>query len=224
MTDMKSYENVKPARNGVKIHTPAFRVSWPSLYQHSTDKEGVTTGKHTITGLIDKKHPHVKEFIKMVRAAAEEAMESKWGSKRPAKLRGITWNDDTLSDTVPIFREGEVFVNDEGDIYDGYEGCIIFNAKNKNRPDVVDQKRNSITEDSNEMFGGCYARMTVTVYAYESKGGPGVSLSLGNVQKVGEGEPFGASNSSADDDFGDLEMDTASSQTAGTDDDDDGDF
>ena len=58
-------------------------------------------------------------------------------------------------------------------------------------------------EVKRELYAGCDVKAAINVYAWQhDEGGCGVSFGLANVMKVGENEPFGATNSDAADDFG----------------------
>ena len=54
--------------------------------------------------------------------------------------------------------------------------------------------------DRNEVYSGCYGRVSLNFYAFNSNGNKGVACGLGNIQKLRDGEPLGG-RSSAKDDF-----------------------
>jgi len=64
---------------------------------------------------------------------------------------------------------------------------------------VVDNKVQPILDQS-EVYSGCYGRVSVTFYAYNSNGNKGIAAGLGNVQKLRDGEPLG-SRANAKDEF-----------------------
>ena len=83
---------------------------------------------------------------------------------------------------------------------DGYvEGAIYLNLKSVNKPGLVDNQVQDII-DSAEFYGGCWARASVSVYAYAQGGNRGVNFGLGNIQKVKDDTPFG-NRTKAQDDF-----------------------
>ena len=48
-------------------------------------------------------------------------------------------------------------------------------------------------------YSGCYARVSINFYAFNSNGNRGIACGLGNIQKVRDGEPLGGkSTASAD--------------------------
>ena len=58
-----------------------------------------------------------------------------------------------------------------------------------------------------EVYSGCYARVSVNFYAFNSNGNRGIACGLGNIQKVRDGEPLGGKSSAADDFATDLDDD-----------------
>ena len=60
--------------------------------------------------------------------------------------------------------------------------------------------------DQSEVYSGCYGRISVTFYGYNSNGNRGIAAGLGNIQKLKDGEPLG-SRSNAAEDFDTVEDD-----------------
>jgi len=44
--------------------------------------------------------------------------------------------------------------------------------------------------DQNELYSGCYGRVSITFYAFNSNGNKGIAAGLGNIQKLEDGEAF----------------------------------
>ena len=61
--------------------------------------------------------------------------------------------------------------------------------------------------DRAEVYSGCYARVSVNFYAFNSNGNRGIACGLGNIQKVRDGEPLGGRSSAADDFATDVDDD-----------------
>ncbi len=55
---------------------------------------------------------------------------------------------------------------------------------------MVDSKVQPII-DKSEVYSGCYGRISVTFYGYNSTGNRGIAAGLGNIQKLKDGEPLG---------------------------------
>ena len=86
-----------------------------------------------------------------------------------------------------------------------YKDCYFVNANSTTPPQIVDQQVQPIL-DQNEVYSGCYARVAVTFYAFNSNGNKGIACGLGNIQKVRDGEPLSGRTNAADD-FDALESD-----------------
>ena len=71
---------------------------------------------------------------------------------------------------------------------------------------IVDRSVQPIL-DRSEVYSGCYARVSVNFYAFNSNGNRGIACGLGNIQKVRDGEPLGGKSSAADDVATDLDDD-----------------
>lgn len=174
-----------PNEKNLKIVTPEFRVSFPSL-----DKPDERNGdKYVITMLFDK-----KTDIGALKAAAKSAAIAKWGDKIPSGL-------------ASPFADG-----DEKDC-DGYAGHIVVKAKTKIRPTLLDRDKQEIL-DPREVYAGCYARASVVPFAYGGKGTtfePGVAFMLQAVQKLRDGEAFGRGDARLD--FDELPADREGDST-----------
>ena len=66
------------------------------------------------------------------------------------------------------------------------------------RDRIVDKAVKPIL-DRNEVYSGCYARVSLNFYAFNSNGNKGVACGLGNIQKIRDGEPLGSRTTAADD-------------------------
>lgn len=165
-----------------KCTTPKFRVSFPHVFKAKSFEDQAP--KFSMTMLFDK----TTDLKDMKRAVFNAAVEE-WGSdkaKWPKKLR------------MP-FRDG----SEKSDL-DGYEGKIFVGASSKNRPGVIAGDRSPIAEEDNSFYAGCYARATLIAFAYDKAGNVGVSFSLQNIQKMGDGKPF-SGRKAAEDEFDSVE-------------------
>ena len=72
-------------------------------------------------------------------------------------------------------------------------------------PQIVDKRVVPIL-DRSEVYSGCYARVSLNFYAFNSNGNKGVACGLGNIQKIRDGEPLGGKANAADE-FTSLEDD-----------------
>jgi len=160
-----------------RVTTPKFRVSFPNVFKPMSFED--QEPKYRLVMLFDKQ-ADLTELKKL----AAKAIENKWPSKdkRPIKLRSP-------------FRDGDT---EKPDI-DGYPGHIFISASSKLKPGIVDRNLNPILSED-DFYAGCYARATLTAYAYDAKGNRGVAFGLQNIQKLEDGEPF-SGRSKAEEDF-----------------------
>ena len=117
--------------------------------------------------------------------AAIDAGTAKFGGKRPNKA----------ALKLPL-RDGDTERDDEA-----YANSFFVNANSLTPPQVVDENVSPIL-DRSEVYSGCYARVSLSFYAFNTNGNKGVACGLGNIQKIRDGEPLGAGRVSAESDFG----------------------
>ena len=53
--------------------------------------------------------------------------------------------------------------------------------------------------DQSEVYSGCYGKISVTFYGYNSNGNRGIAAGLGNIQKLRDGESLGGRTTAAED-------------------------
>lgn len=58
-------------------------------------------------------------------------------------------------------------------------------------PEIRDAFGKIVTEESNEIYSGCYVRLIISPYVFDRAGNKGLSLQLKAVQKVGDGPRLG---------------------------------
>lgn len=207
VTDM-----AKEKREIVKFTTPVFRVSFPHLFEaHSMSDDPKAKAKFGLSAIWTPAKFTEKEKVNWRKI--REAMNAE--SIRAFKK---AWKDLEADTYKKGLRNGS---SKEG--LEGYgEGTMFANLTTKNRPGViaVDGETKIGPEHGNaeEIYPGCYARATVTVYSFSNKG-KGIALGLRNVQKIKDG-PRIDNRTDAEDDF-DEDVD---SEWLNKDDDDAEDF
>lgn len=160
-------------------------------YFHGWDPVSINGGaeKYSVSVLIPKDD---KDTVNAVNAAIDAAIEegvTKFGGKKPSRA----------AIKVPL-RDGDVERDDEA-----YKGHYFINANSSTPPQIVDRAVKPIL-DRSEVYSGCYARVSLNFYAFNSNGNRGVACGLGNIQKVRDGAPLGGRSSAADE-FATLEDD-----------------
>ena len=143
--------------------------------------------KYSVSCLIPKSDKATLAKIqKAVDVAKEDAKGKKWNGKIPPNLK------------LPL-RDGDIDRPDD----ENYAGHMFLNATSKEAPQIVDRTVQPIL-DREEVYSGCYARVSINFYAYNTNGNKGIACGLGNIQKIADGEPLGG-RTSAKDDFSSLE-------------------
>ena len=174
---MKTYN---PKRTGTKVVTGMVRLSYAHLHEpHSIDG---TDQKYSVSLIIPKSD---KKTLKAIQEAVNEAKENAkhlWGGKVPANLK------------TPL-RDGDEERPDD----EAYADAYFINANSKRKPEIVDLKGNKGL-GPDEVYSGCYARVSINFYGFNVSGNRGIACGLGNVQKLDDGDPLGGF-SRAEDDF-----------------------
>ena len=152
-------------------------------YLHCWEPNAVNGGdpKYSVSAIIAKSDTKTIAAIKAAIEQAKKESASKWGGKVPGNLK------------MPL-RDGDIERADD----EAYKGCYFFNANSRQAPQVVDHKVQPIL-DQNEVYSGCYGRISVTFYGYNSNGNRGIAAGLGNIQKLKDGEPLGGRAKATDD-------------------------
>ncbi len=164
---------------GTKVTTPEFRVSFPAVFE----ARAFEAGAEAKYGLSMVFAPDAD--LSALERIVEEALQAKWGAKRPGGLK------------LPIRP------NSDKAGMEGYPtGGHFASATTKQPPGLVDARRQRILSRE-DFYPGCFARATVTAYAYDNKG-KGVAFGLHNLQKTRDGEHIDG-RASAEDDFSDVD-------------------
>ena len=152
-------------------------------YLHCWEPDSVNGGdpKYSVSAIIPKSDTKTINAIKAAIEQAKKDSVSKWGGKVPATLK------------LPL-RDGDIDRPDD----EAYAGCYFFNANSRQAPQVVDAKVQPILDQS-EVYSGCYGKISVTFYGYNSNGNRGIAAGLGNIQKLRDGESLGGRSNAADD-------------------------
>lgn len=174
-------KNVNPTKVIVPCRFSYFN-GWEPTSVNGSDP------KYSVSAIIPKSDTASIEAIKAAIEQAKKDSIGKWGGKIPANLK------------LPL-RDGDIDRPDD----EAYAGCYFFNANSRQAPQIVDKKVQPIL-DQNEVYSGCYGRISVTFYGYNSNGNRGIAAGLGNIQKLKDGEPLG-SRSNAAEDFDTVEDD-----------------
>lgn len=163
-----------------KVVTGIVRLSYANVWEPASING--SKPKYSVSLIIPKGDTKTIADINAAIDAAIQEGAAKFGGKIPNKA----------ALKLPL-RDGDIERDDEA-----YKGSYFVNANSTTAPEVVDRSLQRIL-DRNEVYSGCYARVSINFYAFNSNGNRGIACGLGNIQKVRDGEPLGGKSSAADD-------------------------
>lgn len=175
-------------KSATKVVTGIVRLSYANVWEPVSING--SNPKYSVSLIIPKDD---KKTIEAINAAVDAAIQ-----EGVAKFGGKVPNKAALK--LPL-RDGDIERDDEA-----YKGAYFVNANSTTAPQIVDRSVQPIL-DRSEVYSGCYARVSVNFYAFNSNGNRGIACGLGNIQKVKDGEPLGGKSSAVDDFDTDLDDD-----------------
>lgn len=169
-----------------RVVTGEVRLSYAHLFEPWTN-DPEKEARYGATLLIPKTDKDTIARIRKAEATAKEEGKGLWGGKIPATLKSIIHDGD---------EEADLERNPE------YAGMWFMSVSAKQRPGVVDRNVQPIL-DPTAVYSGCYARVSIRAFPYNTAGNKGVSFGLNNVQFLRDGEPLGG-RTRAEDDFDEV--------------------
>lgn len=171
----------------MKVVTPPFRVSFPSVFEASSYQGG------------DPKYSVVMLFYPPKFTGADKKA---WASMQAIADAASKDKFKKLIKDLPANFKKPIRSGEEKAHLEGYNvpGCMFATASSKQRPGLVDRNKQPILTEE-EFYPGCWARATITAYPYDNVG-KGVAFGLHNLQKLGDDENF-TGRVAAEEDFGD---------------------
>lgn len=178
------YQNI-----ATKVLTGEVRLSYVNLTTPKAQNPG-DTPKYSAQILIPKTDTATyNDIMQSIEAAAQKAVNEKWGGVRP--------------NFASVLHDGDGLKPDAGTPYgDECKGHWVLNASSIQKPGVVDISNINTELAPQDIYSGMYARVTLNFYGYKNRK-TGVGCGLGNVMKTREGEPLGGGASAASD-FADI--------------------
>lgn len=180
-------------KNETKVITGKVRLSYANLFKPKSING--SEPKYSVSLIIPKSD---KQMVKTIIDAIDNAKErdkAKWNGKVPANLK------------TPL-RDGD----EERPEDEVYADSYFLNANSKTAPGVVGLEKDAATGKAiklfeDDVYSGCYARVSVNFYGFNAAGNKGIACGLGNVQKIDDGERLGG-GAAAEDEFDFEEVDS----------------
>ena len=170
-----------------KVITDPVRLSYVHLFEPHAAAEG-QEAKYSVCALIPKKDEQTFSKLMAAVEAARLASAKKFNGKIPA----------TLKHSV---HDGDEEKPNGGEYGPECRGHWVVNCSSRTKPGVIDRDKELIT-NSDEVYSGCWARLSLNCYAYNAAGNRGIAVGLNNVQKWKDDDYLGG-RSRAEDDFDD---------------------
>ena len=169
--------------NTTRIVTGEVRLSYAHVWEPNPIQGGKP--KNSVSLIIPKSDTATITAIEKAVDAAIEQGIGKFGGKRRNKA----------ALKLPLC-DGDIERDDEA-----YANAYFLNANYLTAPQIVDMNLASIL-DRAEVYSGCYARVSLSFYAFNTNGNRGIACGLSNIQKTRDGESLGGGRVSAETDFG----------------------
>jgi len=166
-----------------QMTTNKVRLSYVHLSEPHSNNGG--DPKYSTTILMPKSDMDAKARLDAAyREAVQKGVTDKWNGTMPPVVACPIYDGDGVR------PNGEPFGAE-------CKGCWVFTASSSNPVPVVDVTQNPII-NSTEVYSGCYARVCVSFFPYNSNGKRGIGCGLEAVQKLEDGDPLGGGVSVAD--------------------------
>ena len=127
------------------------------------------TPRYSVVAIIKKTDTKTIDMIRKTLDSIKERSAEKWGGRVPEHCHLPLHDGDAENVDNPIFQHS-----------------YYLNIKCKQAPQIVDQNVQPITNEE-ELYSGCYGKVSVIFYAYNCGGNKGITALLGNIQKVKDG-------------------------------------
>jgi len=153
--------------------TGEVRVSYANVWEPAKTPSGDM--KYSMCLLIPKDDTEsIGEVHDAIQAAVQKGLDNnKFGKAHVPKLR------------LPI-RDGDAEF-EEGSRGPEYKGHFFINASSKNPPGMVDKNVKPII-DQDDFYSGCFARVDINFFPYNTAGNVGIGVGLNNIMKTNDGD------------------------------------
>ena len=143
-------------QNSTKVVTGIVRLSYANVWEPTSVNGG--TPKYGVSLIIPKSDKKTITAINKAIDAAIQAGIGKFGGKIPNKA----------ALKLPL-RDGDAERDDEA-----YANSYFVNANSSTAPQIVDRAVQPIL-DRSEVYSGCYAKVSINFYAFNSNGNRGIA-------------------------------------------------
>jgi len=169
--------------DGVTLITGEVRLSYCHLLE-PVQINGEGNPKYSVSVLIPKTDTETLAAFKKAVDNAVIKGKDKHGEKfMQGKIKKPLRDGDSEEENRPEEYHGHYFFN-----------C---SAQEKRPPQVIAADGKTLLTDETEIYSGCYGRVSVNMYPFNTNGNKGIAVGLNNVQKIRDGEALGGTKESA---------------------------
>lgn len=174
------------ALSNTQMTTGEVRLSYVHLDAPYANPNTNADPKYQVTVLMPKSDVQAKARLDAAyQAAVQKGVAEKWNGTMPPIVACSIHDGDGVRPST-----GEPFGPE-------CKGHWVFTASSKNPVSLVDAGMNPIVQKG-ELYSGCYARVCVSLFPYNTAGKRGIGIGLEAVQKLRDGDPLGGGVSVAD--------------------------
>ena len=169
-------------QNGTSVITNEVRLSYVYLTKPKESDNGGKP-KYSICVMVPKKDKEtLNALIAAYNQAYNESITKVWGGKKAEKKSP--------------FRDGDTDPTKEGK--SEFKGMYFFNASSVRKPQVIDKATSGLAAED-EIYSGMWAKLSLNLFGYDSKGAKGISFGINGAFKTRDDENLsGGSNAFAD--------------------------
>lgn len=173
----------------VIYQTPAFRISYPTLFEPKADLNGKM--KFSLQMLFPK--TVLAKQLKAAKGPASTLISEdnlKGLYQECVKVAKQTFGPevDISQLKMPNFRDGDK-PKLNGKVEENAKGMIVLNASTNERPKVLRTDKTQI-EDKDEVYPGCWCRAVLCIASFNMPGAKGVTMYVNGVQKLADDQTF----------------------------------
>lgn len=174
------------ALSNTQMTTGEVRLSYVHLDAPYANPNTNADPKYQVTVLMPKSDVQAKSRLDAAyQAAVQKGVAEKWNGTMPPIVACSIHDGDGVRPST-----GEPFGPE-------CKGHWVFTASSKNPVSLVDAGMNPIVQKG-ELYSGCYARVCVSLFPYNTAGKRGIGIGLEAVQKLRDGDPLAGGVSVAD--------------------------
>ena len=178
----------------MKLRITNCRLAFLALFKPTT-VNGEGEPRYSAQLIIEPNSPDVAALDAAMVAVAKD----KWKDRAPAIYADMKSKDRLC------FRHGPK-LNSSGEPYDGFAGkfYLATGAKANQRPLAIHRDRTPVVEADGIIYSGCYADVSVELWAQDNQFGKRINATLKGVQFRKDGDAFTGGVAATPDDFADL--------------------